>query len=44
MNLWVYLFIAVIFTALLYFFVIISATSKGIDHKFLAYFEVVGIS
>ena len=36
MKLWVYLVTVVIFTALLYFLAIVSATSKGIDIKFLA--------
>ena len=30
-------------TVLLYFLAIVSATSKGIDHKFSAYSELVGV-
>ena len=43
-KLWAYLFIVIVITMLLYFLVIVSETSKGIDLNFLAYSELLGVS
>ena len=44
MKLWAYLFIAIIISVLLYFLAIVPATNKGIDLKFSAYSELIGVA
>ena len=44
MKLWAYLFIVIIISMLLYFLAIVSATNKGIDLKFSAYSELIGVA
>ena len=44
MKLWAYLFIVIIISVLLYFLAIVPATNKGIDLKFSAYSELIGVA
>ena len=44
MKLWAYLFIVIIIIMLLYYLAIVSTTSKEIDLKFSAYFELGDVS
>ena len=44
MKLWAYLCIVIIISVLLYFLAIVPATNKGIDLKFSAYSELIGVA